>query len=1163
MEANPNFLANINKIVAELDVLININNNIENISITPVQLAGVIEVKNNLTEILSVNAKEKSISTKYTEVLQKANTIATTLETIINLKNDIENATLTPTQIEAMQTVKDNIAALLQIDAKEKSVSSQHKEVLEKSQNVDTKNENVNNKSKNVDIKHEEVVSKHNIVLEKANEIKDLTVELLILDSTAQPSTNYNSSTGTITLRVPRGLTGPKGEPFKIDTFGLASQKSDYDNLPRYASFFEVDTQKLYFKKSDTEADWTTGIDFGKGDKGDSLTISDVIDNDDYTFTWNFSDGTSFTTPSLRGATGATGIAPEHELIGSTGIRFKNPDGSWGKSIDLSNTLLNELKIATHANFPFSGLITSNVNEQLNVEFNNSLVVPIKNKYIKIDGKIENIENMQIDFSNRVPETYVSKDGLTPNDVKKGDYVVDSRELGNSDLTKWIYGKITPTVDGEFYRATSTGESFEAVRFTETTIPKAGDEINITFTVDVSNSSDATTELVTFDNLNNYFEGSGTFSYTCIADGTTDSTSFAYRADTGYVLFSDVSITVKRDIKRATSDTSDMYNISTEKTSHPFIVNGLVVNKLVTDSNGIAGKYLADFDYGSAWNPSSENYTVGAWRYLGTASNMSLHNPFFENREYISNQVLASVKKDINGVITIDTQVMIKDFNIGMTQKGYMIANGFTEKSIGEYTKNGNIFVPLAFWQTLNKGAYEPVLNPFGSGASYSLNGTSASNWFATDRELSHASDMFLHAKTVGTASGDVDAGWYSNYANNGIPNNKYYNVVYENQLIHLWNHANEYSDLEINTLNNRNMKGIDSLESTYNVSANITESSTTSTTNIFTVGNDFVSRCNVGDEIEIISSSRNYVIKSTIVGVLLGDKIRVSSNFERIQGDVYTSIKTQKQLPVISYGTHLLTDIIGDPANYSDVMKSQLSQRKPLVGMVANLVNKNDNSSSTPPANKNILFRNKMLESQYKVVYRMSTTDDFLSATTSLASITGNYKTIGDVGAEYFQLAHYIVINKSLVQSELKQITHTDDKVIFSTDNRTGKGSRIIDSITDGIATGDTNRGLESKVLENILLDENGVLVTVPEHKTPTLDTTTSKGAKWFNSISAEDGIIYNQVIGQEIIKDNSDNYNSTIFDNISNGTTLDDVGTKVKTKILCNAISHFRKAQ
>lgn len=63
---------------------------------------------------------------------------------------------------------------------------------------------------------------------------------------------------------------------------------------------------------SGEEASWNSGtkvltVPTVKGDKGDNLTMSSVVDNGDNTFTWGFSDGTVFTTPDLRGAKGDTG----------------------------------------------------------------------------------------------------------------------------------------------------------------------------------------------------------------------------------------------------------------------------------------------------------------------------------------------------------------------------------------------------------------------------------------------------------------------------------------------------------------------------------------------------------------------------------------------------------------------------------------------------------------------------------------------------------------------------------------------------------------------------------------------------------------------------------------------------------------------------------------
>lgn len=42
-------------------------------------------------------------------------------------------------------------------------------------------------------------------------------------------------------------------------------------------------------------------------------------------------------TPGIRGEQGKTGAAPKHEWIEQTSLRFANPDGTWGETIDIKN----------------------------------------------------------------------------------------------------------------------------------------------------------------------------------------------------------------------------------------------------------------------------------------------------------------------------------------------------------------------------------------------------------------------------------------------------------------------------------------------------------------------------------------------------------------------------------------------------------------------------------------------------------------------------------------------------------------------------------------------------------------------------------------------------------------------------------------------------------
>jgi hypothetical protein len=179
---------------------------------------------------------------------------------------------------------------------------------------------NIDDKISDIDDKHSFVVQtkedidiiKREVEL-KNNEIKTLSVKALLLATGSNPSIDYNSSTGELIIGIPKGDTGrqgERGEAFKIDKIDTLANRTTWDNAPKGFSFLAVDNSKIYFKQSDDEADWSGGVSFGKGDRGndgDSLTLSNVTDNENGTFTWYFSDGTQFTTSDLTGKKGDKG----------------------------------------------------------------------------------------------------------------------------------------------------------------------------------------------------------------------------------------------------------------------------------------------------------------------------------------------------------------------------------------------------------------------------------------------------------------------------------------------------------------------------------------------------------------------------------------------------------------------------------------------------------------------------------------------------------------------------------------------------------------------------------------------------------------------------------------------------------------------------------------
>ena len=331
---------------------------------------------------------------------------------------------------------------------------------------------------------------------------------------------------------------------------------------------------------------------------------------------------------------------------------------------------------------------------------------------------------------------------------------------------------------------------------------------------------------------------------------------------------------------------------------------------------------------------------------------------------------------------------------------------------------------------------------------------------------------------------------------------------------------------------------------------------------------------------------------------------------------DYTAKTATHKTLPILSNSTSLVTDIIGDPANYPQSWKDRLAEGKPLVGMYANLVNVNDGNSQIPLAGTTPLYLlyNKQLSTNSVLRRSIGVT---AYATVSIEPNSDN--TIFTNFADFdLYICNYTTKNIPLIQSDPKPIEYISPKEVNTNSHRVYKSNLISNVVTGGIATGDVANAFESKVLENVeiakatdLVINNGqtinlikdtvyelgadttkykagdkvvyvrdygnwvvsyasidgssdwtviesVTIAYPQHATPTLTSSTSKASKSFFATAKDSKGIYDVIFGQELIDANG--YHSTKFDNLSNGTTLDDVGTAVKTKVLVKQTQYRR---
>lgn len=112
-----------------------------------------------------------------------------------------------------------------------------------------------------------------------------LASSVVTIDSLTQEAVNLlkvPGQAGPAGPRGPQGELGPRGEKgdvgssFNANAADVYANRLLYNAQPKGFSFLATDLGQLYFKKSDTISDWSTGFVFGKGEKGDKGDRGDV-----------------------------------------------------------------------------------------------------------------------------------------------------------------------------------------------------------------------------------------------------------------------------------------------------------------------------------------------------------------------------------------------------------------------------------------------------------------------------------------------------------------------------------------------------------------------------------------------------------------------------------------------------------------------------------------------------------------------------------------------------------------------------------------------------------------------------------------------------------------------------------------------------------------------
>ena len=288
--------------------IIKLGNEIDNIIKLALSIGEVIEIQNRLPQLVDTFSPEGVPNGDVTiyNNLDKLIAIHTKLNEIVTVYQDIKDNG--PKHIEAValnlkgeNTIGIVATDLQKVDSNVKLVGQQIANVTAVGQNIDKvvtvsafTNEisevalavvpniaEVLQADSNAQIatnKALEATTAAATAVAKSNEIKNVSVGSTITGAAGtNASVVYNPANGKFTFVVPQGAKGDRGEAFSVNSIGTLAQRVLYNNYMTGYSFLAVDVDvagsiipHIYFKKSNASGDWTEGVPFGRGEKGDT-----------------------------------------------------------------------------------------------------------------------------------------------------------------------------------------------------------------------------------------------------------------------------------------------------------------------------------------------------------------------------------------------------------------------------------------------------------------------------------------------------------------------------------------------------------------------------------------------------------------------------------------------------------------------------------------------------------------------------------------------------------------------------------------------------------------------------------------------------------------------------------------------------------------------------
>lgn len=239
---------------------------IANVNIAANSIAGVNTVATNISTVNVVAPSITSVNTVAASIAS-VNTNATNITAIQNASANANTATA---QAVIATTQAGISTAQATISVTQAGIATTQSGVATTQANISTSQATIASTQAGIATTQAATsTAQADIATNKANSILGLTTQAATGAAGSLATVSYNPVDGKMTFSIPQGIQGIRGEAFTVNSVGLAADRPLYNTQVKGFSFLAIDAGLVYFKLSNTSADWSVGAPFGKGDKGD------------------------------------------------------------------------------------------------------------------------------------------------------------------------------------------------------------------------------------------------------------------------------------------------------------------------------------------------------------------------------------------------------------------------------------------------------------------------------------------------------------------------------------------------------------------------------------------------------------------------------------------------------------------------------------------------------------------------------------------------------------------------------------------------------------------------------------------------------------------------------------------------------------------------------